>query len=343
MNLLLTSLTTLSLIATVTSTASADTYSCPNPKVQWIGGPAHGYNDSFSPLCKEPAHPSDGLKIAYNSNGPPFSDFDATVIDRFFIHTMKNFPGGGIVGATLTIRARPLSTSLNDNDTISLRFVNEVTGIPDTNFLWSRRFGTTGSTAGVLPNAWNQTNYPNGHLFTLDLCALPLDSASTNPNVVDDLIPYLDLYKHLDIVVQDDTAIDFVSLQLTHCCGGGVSVFPVLCAQPLDPQPQLWCSGCAIGGGTIDIGVEQGQPLNIAALFIGVGQGSVPVGNGATIDILPLIGGPILLPLDQEGEFRLQAALPPFVGGVSVNLQTLVVDPATNVVRSSNGVTLEIL
>jgi len=321
-----------------TTSVHADTDGCELTAPHWIKGPVHGKADDFAKICYEPAHPSAGLLLAYGSAGPDFSDFDMHVDNQHFLHTMNRFPDA-IVGATLTIRAAALSVG-SPNDTLTLRFVNPVTGLPETNFLWRRQFGDWDLDDGLQPQQWGYGTTGAGHTFTLDLCDLPMNSGELNPNVVSDLVPYLDLYQHLDIVVQDDTKIDFVELKLTYCCGTSFTAYAIPDCDPSgDPTPFLWAQGCFSGGGTISLGLEQAQPSALAGLVIGLGQGSAAMNSTSTLDVLPLIGGPIMLPLDQEGEFEMLANLPPVIpNGITLNMQAVLVNPATGGLRSSNAV-----
>ena len=322
---------TLALIALSAASVHAGDSLCPVPPgTHWIAGPAHGYNDLFAGTCFEPSHPTAGLRQFYGNL--PVSDFDSSTVNQHFMHTMRPVPEN-VIGATLTIRVRPIGDA-SHNDTLTLRFINPFSAVPDVPFLWSRSIGD------LVSNPWITSNYPNGALLTLDLCDLPLDSSSTNPNIVSDLVPYLD--DNLDVIVQDDTAVDFVNLKMTTCNNGSTKIFAIPLCDELVAAPQLWVSGSTSGGGVIEVGVMQGQPNHMSALFVGLGEGSAPIGYGATIDILPLIAGPIMLPLDQEGEFVLGAPLPPSASGIGINLQTVMVDPVTGELRSSNGVEVSI-
>lgn len=334
--------TTIALLSlAVAGTTTANTDPCEDPTYQWIGGPAHGYNDLFGSACApELAHPTLGLKQFYG--GGTYQNFDSTTYNKTFLHTMRKFPAG-VIGAELTIRVRPLPEFCR-NDVITLRFINPFTGVPDVSQLWSRRLGTYSGDGvpGLRSDEWTTANYPNGHLFTLDLCALPLDSGNPNPDVVGNLIPYM--VNHLDIAVGDDSAVDFASLKLTTCCGGDIGIYAIpLCASTAVAMPALGVTGCSSPGGVIDVDISQALPNSLAAVFVGLGQGSAPVSPTATIDVLPLIAGPIMLPVDAEGEFEIATPLPLNTAtGVTITLQAINLDPNTGATRSTNAVSMEI-
>jgi len=339
MKLLATTLITLAAVVQ----GHADVEGCVKTAPHWVKGPVHGRADNFSPSCFEPAKPSPGLRIAYDSAGPLFSDFDQHVDNRHFIHTMNRFPAD-IVGATLTIRATDTSAGSN-TDSIALRFINPVTGAPDTNLLWRRTLGPWNGDEGLQPEKWGWgPNTGDGYTFTLDLCDLPMSVNESNPNVVSDLIPLLNLYEHLDIVVQDDTKVDFVELELTYCCGTEYTAygFPE-CDPNGTPSPFLWAWGCLSTGGLVNVGLESAESSQVAGLFLGLGNGTVSINPASTLDVLPLIGAPVMVSLDQEGEFELSAVVPPVtVTGISLNMQAVILNPLTGGLRSSNAVSFSI-
>lgn len=149
----------------------------------------------------------------------PTADFDETRMDRHFGHTLALPQGNCIASARLTIRAKPLAgaTGLATNDTLSLSFTG-VAGAPG----WSSYFGSGNSSPGLLPTAWHTGNYPAGQIFTYDLSNLPGGV---------DLLSQLESNRFIDVRVQDDTAIDFVTLSVVFCECEGESGNPV----PLPP------------------------------------------------------------------------------------------------------------
>ena len=321
--------------------ALADQYGCPNEKVQIFGSPKHGIPDNFSSSCKEPAKPSAGLQLKYPTAA---ADFDATSWNNSFIHTIANLPGG-IVGAILEIRIRPLG-EVSCNDGLHLMFTDGTGSAVAPEVKWGRRLGTgSGSTfcdatPGLVGSEWNTTNYPNGHTFLLDLCDLPLHSGQTG--FASDLIPRLDQVKYLDILVSDDSAVDYVKLSVTHCCGGTLTIYGDWVKAATDLVPYLEVSGCCSPGGTIGLEVGHGIPGTAAFLAVGLGSGVVPIGGGNLLQVAPL-ASMIALPLDQDGARFLPAAIPPSAGGLRVYLQALVADPGNPIgVASTHAVEMDI-
>ncbi len=149
-----------------------------------------GAADDFAPPT-EPASPSSEFLAFLGSPAPVF---DQTNSNRRFGHTFTGLPTG-IVGATLTTRLRALTTVDATNDSLHLEFS------PGPVFAWGRNLNSlTGKT-------WSS---PDQHDLVLDLAALPPSGAG----VTDVLAALAD--GDLDVFVQDDTAVDFVTLRVEH-------------------------------------------------------------------------------------------------------------------------------
>ncbi len=150
----------------------------------------------------EAATPSPALADSLPTS--PLAVFDGQTMDRFFAHTFTLPQGNCIRRARLEIMARPLAgTSLSSNDTVRLRFTG-VTGSGS----WGSHFGSGNPNPGLLPNQWVVSNYGAGQLFTLDLGNLP-DGSS--------LLSDLNTHRFLDVVIQDDTSVDFMVLTVEFC------------------------------------------------------------------------------------------------------------------------------
>lgn len=141
----------------------------------------------------EPVSPSPNLLswIAANYAFPGSRPHDDASIDRWFGTTFTNLRrNGNICGATLRMTVR----NGGSNDTMGLWFMGPnnqqlATGYGDSLVNRGIPFGNTGT-------------------ITLNLAALP-----NNTN----LIPTLNAQGFIDVVVQDDSAVDFVSLTITPC------------------------------------------------------------------------------------------------------------------------------
>ena len=157
-----------------------------------------GVDDHFSTANgAELASPSAGCSVNIQNNpGQTIGNFDRTDQVNRTICNLFSFSehAGNIVGAELTFRIRS-NGSNSSNDTISL----ERNG--DINDRWSSLI-----TAPALANS----NWVLGTQYaaTLDLSALPTNTTPIN------LISSLNTYGFIEFRVQDDTALDFVTLSL---------------------------------------------------------------------------------------------------------------------------------
>ncbi len=170
-----------------------------------------GTNDNFA--GPEPGFPSAGL-ITWLTNHSinTFKGFDNCTNNRTFAHTFTNLPAC-ISKARLLARLRPCSDS-PDNDTIELAFT-DATGEKLAN--WRRFLGTSGNESnpvelGLLPGNW--WSHGAGYEFALDVSALPLAGGGTT-----NMLPYLNHMRLLDILVRDDSSVDYLTLELTISCG----------------------------------------------------------------------------------------------------------------------------
>lgn len=136
-------------------------------------------------------------------------DFDQSQSDYWFGHTFSNlYPLGEprpICGATLEIHVKP-DSGYPQNDTMTLTFVgpNGVeleTPAP----AWWSYFGTTQGFPSLGAGNWAPGN-PDA-VITLDLASLPNGGAN--------ILPLMQMYNWLDVVVQDDTMVDHVKLTFT--------------------------------------------------------------------------------------------------------------------------------
>lgn len=152
-----------------------------------------GVADNFV-LPTEPTSPSAGLLtwIGNNYPNPTTRQNDQQGDDRYYATTFTGLTRRGrICGATLRTTIR--SNDWLNNDGLGLWFVNS---------------------AGQLTPGWGSSLSGLGIgvgqtvTVTLNLAALP---GGTN------LLPALNTHGYLDVILQDDSAIDFVSLTVTQC------------------------------------------------------------------------------------------------------------------------------
>jgi parallel beta-helix repeat protein len=175
---------------------------CPNPNYSEFVG---GVNDNFDTNNFEPATPS--LALAALLTNP--ADFDEVNSNHHFGHTISGLPEC-IVRAELEIVLRSLSSDAC-NDSIALQVTG---GAPA--FVWSRRIGAPSSSpdycqgpAGLLSYTWFSGKTVT---FNLVLSNLPNLGGGTT-----DLLPLLNIDGHLDVYLQDDTAVDYMILRVWSC------------------------------------------------------------------------------------------------------------------------------
>jgi hypothetical protein len=138
----------------------------------------------------------------------PAKGYDDPAINRWFFHTFLGLPSQ-ITQAWLVIGLKPGVSMNATNDTINLCFTAD-TGTATTGTTeWSAHIGDGQGSPPILNQEWLYTNYPNREIIPLNLHALPGGG---------DLIPSLNTAGFLDVVVQDDTNIDFVTLRVCHGC-----------------------------------------------------------------------------------------------------------------------------
>ena len=120
--------------------------------------------------------------------------FDEGGADKILRHTIGGLPSC-IAAAHLTMRIKAVS-GLATNDTLGL-------GNADGATVWSSSIGD------IIGAPWNNADVRD---LTLDLSALPLAAGGTVS-----LLDIMNTDGALDIVLQDDTAVDYVRLDLEHC------------------------------------------------------------------------------------------------------------------------------
>ncbi len=153
-----------------------------------------GQIDNYAPPT-DPASRGPELGTAFPT--AIWKDFDDTRRDAFVGYTFANLPGD-ILCARLEIRLRPSAGGAN-NDTLYLGLLPT----PNGTFAWSIPLRTLPGTGGT----WNAPLDPAA--FTLDLANL---TGGTVPGA--SLLAQLNADRRLDIIVQDDTMVDFIKLTL---------------------------------------------------------------------------------------------------------------------------------
>jgi hypothetical protein len=170
-----------------------------------------GIADNFAPPA-EPKVLSPGLNTWLASRGVlGVRDFDESNTDFWFGHSFSGvYPVGTgetrpICRAALEIHVVP-DPGRPGNDTMALTFVDPVTGADLVPLPWWSFFGTTQGVPNLGLGTW--TFGDPAAVITLDLANLPNGGAN--------ILPLLQTYGWLDVVVQDDTMVDYVTLTITN-------------------------------------------------------------------------------------------------------------------------------
>lgn len=205
-----------------------------------------GVNDNFA-LPFEQTSPSNDLLLKMNPYGGgnrtlfPHRQFDDKHIDRVFGHTFTGLPEN-IQAATLEIHMFAGGSSLVSNDGINL----ELTGINDATTSWG-----LGLTA-LFGQPWIGGS---DHTFIWDLANLPPD-AQGDTNIV----PFINADNALDVYVQDDTAVDYITLTVTVPRGEAV----IICHIP--PGNPSTAQTITVGAAAVSAHLNHGDTLGACPL-----------------------------------------------------------------------------
>jgi hypothetical protein len=182
----------LAMLLVIATSASSQTQS--QTRTINLGRPytyrAGNMDNSAAP--SDPALPSTALKAA--TPGAIFKNFDDPTINRFVGHTFTSLPAN-IVKAELEVRMKP-GGSGSFNDTINLAFMpaNPVVA-------WGIRMGDLPLTS------WNRGDAAKTFIF--DLSNLP-----PSGSLLTDQLANLAAKRYLDVVIQDDTTVDYIKLRI---------------------------------------------------------------------------------------------------------------------------------
>jgi hypothetical protein len=164
-----------------------------------------GKIDSYSTANgTEAPSPSSGLRawIASIYSDPTIRNYDSSVLDRFFAHTFTGlnglqsvYPFDAVYLCGGSLRARMnVSPQSAGNDFLGLPFVNS-SGIPLSGF-WGSSLTSLGATAD--------------NTITVNLFQANTSSVTTLLEIAQ--------RRYLDVYVQDDTMLDYLTLTLQYCC-----------------------------------------------------------------------------------------------------------------------------
>ncbi len=156
----------------------------------------------------ETAFPGGCLQTKYPQ--APYKAFDDPTVDRFVGHTFVGLPPN-IVGAQLRVRMRPSEFVDASNDTINLGLLAHTQsgcGAEPTGYAWASAIESLPGAGG----AWNDNFWTT---FTFDLAQLPSNAGGA-------VLGKLASDRFLDVLVQDDTVVDWMELVVDSCGDSGV-------------------------------------------------------------------------------------------------------------------------
>lgn len=139
------------------------------------------------------------------------------------------------------------------------------------------------------------------------------------------------------------TAVDVVRT----VCNGSVAQYGSGCPGTGFFVPSLDLDGCAEPNSNVTLEIKKGLGGSTALLFLGAAPSSIPIGGGCTLNVFPIIGPQLPLPLSGAGPglglLSIPAFIPGTLSGVSFTMQVFVLDPgATLGASASNGVQVTI-
>ena len=165
----------------------------------------------------EASNPSDELVAGLGPFGG-VQDFDQTAglnggaANTQVAHTFTGLPDG-IQGATLRLPIRAGDEEFVSTDGVILSFYKDTAVDYAEGTAWRRTFAAIAEDVNLFPSpdpglfgTWSPADE---RVLELNLGALPLAGGGTV-----DLIPEMDAESFLDVVVSDETAVDFISLIL---------------------------------------------------------------------------------------------------------------------------------
>ena len=151
--------------------------------------------DNFAAPDSAPASPSAEITSFFTG----LKGFDDFAPNRTFVHTFTSLPPN-IIGGSLEIGLKAHAGN-SPNDSLNLEFLNP-------NFRWGRAISSLTPTGFWSP--------PTSKVITLDLANLPISGFGITSVIADMADGDLDVY------VQDDTAVDYLKLNVEVCCDKGI-------------------------------------------------------------------------------------------------------------------------
>ena len=178
-------------------------------------GQGWSFLDVFQGWVREPATPGACLNAAFPTPPVPWKHFDDSRSDQWFAQDFPSLPAG-LASARLDAVMRPYPSlyfgvffqgqPTAEDDVIKLR---HLTCAPGGGFAWGQEIRQLPGSGGV----WSLD--PLWRTISLDLANLPPGF----PGNTNNLLPLLNTpgQRRLDVLVQDDTTVDYLQLSGTFC------------------------------------------------------------------------------------------------------------------------------
>lgn len=178
---------------------------------------AGGQPDNFAP-GPDPTSPSPGLQLQHG--GGPFNQYDQATPDTLFLETFDNLPCC-IVEAHMEMVVRPNggpgAAGFSGDDTIQFSFTDS--GGNQSPTYWQSHFGDPSSSATLFNQTWDTNNFTTSVPLTFDLSNLPTPQLGSSNNLIGTMNPR----KYLDVVIGDNTEVDFMVLQIRTGLDGDIN------------------------------------------------------------------------------------------------------------------------
>lgn len=223
-------------------------YSFPGPFWKW---PSATYWAGKPDNCVQPQDPANTVACITQTfpSFVPWKNFDAAQNNAHVGHRFAGLPAN-ILKAVLTITMEPTGDTFANNDTLRIGINNPCNaGV----YTWVAPISTLAGAGGT----WKKPNNKKT-TFTLDLATL-------NPA----FIAKLNTDGYLDVVVEDDSIVDYMQLRIWRC-----------------PPPYI---GIGVPHST---GLGTNPPSTLAAMAQKVLPGFGPIGVGPAICVLPPTSSP---------------------------------------------------
>jgi hypothetical protein len=219
-----------------------------------------------TPDCYLPPFETAYRGVCLQSLSSSWKPFDSPAVNRHFGQTW-NLPAGTYQAGWLYTRMKDAGADYPVNDSIHLGLV----GCPTPTWQWGQQIDPVGVALGLPTHPW--LNIPGcQQFFALNLGALPITSAN--------LLPQMTASHRLDLMVEDDTRVDFAWLRLLRCPPPIIGGFETSIANAqLAHGPGSWIlvkdAGATNFSATFEVGAAAAARLNFDGLsFAGPAGGS---------------------------------------------------------------------